>query len=78
MFKDFLKNDLVIGDTVVLIAPSYRHLVKAKIIAFTAQKVRVEFNNNWNHGPDGYIQQILQDPGQLIKVPGSEDALSSM
>jgi hypothetical protein len=78
MFKDFLKNELAIGDTVVLIAPNYRHLVKAKIIAFTAKNVRVEFNNTWNHGPKGDIQQVLQSPDQLVKIPGKENALSSM
>lgn len=66
--KDFLGNDLEIGDTVVLTAPSYRMFTKAKIIAFTPQKVRVEYNNTWNYGPSGYIQTYLAEPYFLIKV----------
>lgn len=66
--KDFLGKKLSVGSIVILIAPSYRHLVRARVISFTDQKVRVEFNNTWNYGVTGHIQQILQTPTQLVKV----------
>lgn len=65
---DFLHNELAVGDTVVLIAPGYRHLVKAEITAFTPQKVRVRFMNTWNYGFPGYETHFLQDPEQLVKI----------
>jgi len=66
--KDFLGKELNIGDTVVLIAPNYRHLVKAIIYAFTPMQVRVEYYNTWNHDHPGLVKQFLQSPSQLIKV----------
>ena len=66
--KDFLGKELAIGDTVVLTAPSYRMFTKAKIIAFTPKKVRVEYNNTWNFGPKGFIETYLSEPDFLIKV----------
>lgn len=66
--KDFLGKELSLGDTVILIAPNYRHLVKAKIYAFTPKHVRVEFYNTWNYGHPGFVKQFLQSPSQLIKV----------
>lgn len=41
--KDFLGTEINIGDSVVLTEPGYRNFVKAKVIAFTPQKVRVEY-----------------------------------
>ncbi len=66
--KDFLGKELLMGDTVILIAPKYRHLVQAKVIEFTPKNVRVEFVNTWNYGPGGDIQEILQGGSQLVKV----------
>ena len=66
--KDFLGRPLAIGDNVVLTAPKYRHFTKAKVIAFTTQKVRVEFNNTWNYGAGGYVEQYLSEPNFLVKI----------
>lgn len=65
--KDFLNNDLAIGDTVVLMVPNYRSFVKGKIFEFTPKQVRVEYTNTWNYG-NGLRYEILQYPSQLIKV----------
>lgn len=67
-YKDFLGKELAIGDTVILVAPGYRHLCKATIIAFTPKQVRVEYSNTWNHGDEGYVQQIIQLPSQLVRI----------
>lgn len=64
--KDFLGNQLDIGDEVVLTAPQYRHLVKAKVIAFTPKKVRVEYSNTWTYGAQGQLQEYLSESNFLI------------
>lgn len=66
--KDFLGQELAIGDTVVLTAPNYRMLIKAKVIALTPMKVRVEYNNTWNFGPSGFISTYLSEPAFLVKI----------
>jgi hypothetical protein len=66
--KDFLGQEISIGDTVVLTAPKYRHFVKAKVIQFTPKKVRVEFNNTWNFGPKGYIETYLSESDFLVVI----------
>jgi hypothetical protein len=43
--KDFLGKELEIGDLVVVTEPKYRNLVKAKIVAFTPKKVRIEYRS---------------------------------
>ena len=64
--KDFLGKQLDIGDEVVLTAPQYRHLVKAKVIAFTPKKVRVEYSNTWTYGSQGRLEEYLSEPNFLI------------
>jgi len=67
--KDFLGRALELGDSVVIIAPNYRHFVLARVIKFTPQSVRVAYNNDWN----GYgYKELLQSPSQLVKVDGPD------
>jgi hypothetical protein len=70
--QDFLGRELTIGDSVIVIAPGYRHFVLARVIAFTAKNVRVSFMNTWNYGKPGRHQEILQSPSQLTRVDGPE------
>ena len=69
--KDFLGRDLELGDSVIVIAPGYRHFVLARVIAFTPKQVRVSFMNTWNFS-DGYYTELLQGPSQLTKVDGPD------
>ena len=62
--KDFLGKELELHDEVVFTAPSYRHLVKGKIIAFTPKKVRIEYINDWNFHKS--VQEYLSEPNFLI------------
>ena len=64
--KDFLGKQLDVGDEVVLTAPQYRHLVKAKVVAFTPKKVRVEYNNTWTYDSQGQLEQYLSESNFLI------------
>lgn len=59
--KDFLGNDLAVGDMVVMIRPHYRELVKAKIIRFTKCYVILEYAGS-------YKGEIKQTPDQMIKI----------
>ena len=59
--KDFLDKELELGDFVVVTEPKYRNFVKAKIIAFTPKKVRVEYRSYL-----GLTETYLSDPEFLI------------
>ena len=76
--KDFLGKLLEIGDTVVMVAPQYRMFNKAKVIAFTKTKVRVEYTNTWNFskGHPCAVETYLSDPDFLIKVEKKDDRVS--
>lgn len=54
--KDFLGKELEIGDLVVVTEPKYRNLVKAKIVAFTPKKVRIEYRSYLGHN-DTYLSE---------------------
>lgn len=69
--KDFLGQTLEIDDDVIIIAPSYRHFVKAKVIKFTPQQVRVAYNNTWNYASEGMYTELLQSPQQVVRLPYS-------
>lgn len=62
--KDFLKRDLTVGDSVIIVTPSYRSFTLARVHSFTATKVRVEYGE--------YNRKLLQDPVQLCKVDGPD------
>jgi hypothetical protein len=67
MMIDFLGKELAVGDTVIMIAPGYRQMIKGTIINITPQKIRVEyfveliFNTLFS-------REILQNAHQLVKV----------
>lgn len=67
--KDFLKQELKVGDMVVTVRPQYREFVLAQIIKFTPQKVVVEYDtwykdSNGNYGKE----KFTTNPDFLIKV----------
>lgn len=64
--KDYFGKELSVDDTVILIAPGYRHFAKGKITSFTPKKVRVTYKNNWNY-QNGLDIEIIQDPDQLVR-----------
>jgi hypothetical protein len=70
--KDFLDRELAIGDSVIVVAPGYRHLVLARVISFTPKQVRVGFMNTWNYGDGGCYTDVLQPGHQLTRVDGPE------
>ena len=66
--KDFLDNELAIGDEVVATPKNYRGLVRAQIVAFTPQQVRVKYLNTWNYGAPGREENFLTPPNTLVKI----------
>lgn len=60
--KDFLGHTLKVDDSVVLMLPGYRDLVKGKITGFTKMYVKVSFNDYY-----GKEMSIRQLPKQLVK-----------
>jgi len=64
--KDFFGTELKIGDTVAIMRPQYRDLVKGEVIAFTPQKVRVKYQVHW--AKDQY-DETLTYPCDVVKKP---------
>ena len=60
--KDFVGNELLVDDEVILVKPRYREFVKGKILKMTAQTVFLEYMHQ------GYMCEVKQHPSQLIKV----------
>jgi len=56
--KDFLEQELSIGDNVIIITPNYRDFSLAQVVKFTAKNVRVKFNG----------RELLQAPTQLVRM----------
>lgn len=77
MIKDFLDQQLTIGDSVILIAPKYRGLVIGRIYALTPTAARVVYMNTWNYSKPGYRSTILQSGAQLVKVKHDTSSLRS-
>ncbi len=63
--KDFLGQELTVGDYVMYMKQHYRELGMGKITKFTPKKVHVKWGSSeW--------ASILQTPDQLVKVSGEE------
>lgn len=65
--RDFLGNELQIGDFVAFTRPGYRGLCVGKILAFTPKSIRVEYTNNWNYS-DGKVDTFLTSTSGVYKV----------
>lgn len=65
--KDFLRQTLEVGDTVILVVPGYRSLTKGKIVRFTKRYVFINFGNPWPGSAVG--GEIKQEPQQIVKIP---------
>lgn len=66
--KDFVGNELTLGDTVAVAPKNYRGLIRAQIIKFTPQQVRVKYKNTWNFGTPGRDEEYLVYPGDLMLI----------
>jgi hypothetical protein len=66
--KDFLGEDLKVGDSVILVIPRYRGYVVGVIERFTKSYVFVSFPKPWPGACVGGGPPIKQNPSQLIKL----------
>ena len=61
---DFLGKDLMIGDTCIIIEPSYRNFVEAQIVKFTKHTVKLVYVSKGSKS----LIEIKQEPHQLVKI----------
>lgn len=63
--RDFLGQQLEVGDHVVIIEPMYRNLLAATVVAFTPRKIRVQYTATHARAVK---DSILVESTQLVKV----------
>jgi hypothetical protein len=66
--KDFLGQELSIGDLVVLVIPGYRDFAIGKILRFTKCYAFVNFPKPWQGAAVGGEGEFKQYPSQLIRI----------
>jgi len=64
---DFFGNTLREGDTVVLIRPRYRELVRGKVLYFTPCYVFVEYELHYGQQGRKNTAEVKQTGKQLVK-----------
>lgn len=67
--KDFLGNELKVGDSVVAVELAYRNLLKCTVVALTAQKVRLRPIGTREDSRDPNYGTFLQLPTQIVLSP---------
>ena len=60
MPKDFLEQELNIGDEVVFITPGYRDFSKGPIIKITDKMVFIEKSSSWNNEIKQFFDQVIK------------------
>ena len=65
--KDFAGNRLHIGDIVAVTIPNYRTLVRAEVIKFTPQNIRVQYSKKLWDGKEEKIEYLCP-PNFVVKI----------
>ena len=60
--KDFVGNQLSVGDKVAFLGTGYRHMLLGTVIGFTAKMIRIE------HFPGIGTESLLREPGYVSKL----------
>lgn len=68
--KDFVGQELVVGDFVAFVRPQYRELALGQITSFTPKKVHVSYKLHYANS----MNDFLSDPFNLVRIE-SNDAL---
>lgn len=71
---DFDKQPLAVGDLVAFLPPSYRHMIKGRVIGFTPKMIRIEHVLSQKdyelYRERNYpIPTSLRDHGYVVKLP---------
>lgn len=65
--KDFNDNDVVVGDSVIILAKNYRGFVRATIVSVSKKSVLVECLNTWNYSSKGNPETYRVAKDMFIK-----------
>lgn len=60
--KDFVGNEVKVGDTVICLEKGYNNLVKATVVKITPQNIKVKYPK-WNSD-----YEVLRSRIQFVKV----------
>lgn len=66
--KDFNGNELAIGDTVAVLPPNYRCMIKGKVVGFTPKQIVVEYNPHFGGVWADRVEITRRDPGYVAKI----------
>ena len=66
--KDFNGNELAIGDTVAVLPPNYRCMVKGKVIGFTPKQIVVEYKPYFGPVLGDRVMTTRRDSGYVAKI----------
>lgn len=61
--KDFLGQDLEVGDVVAVTEPNYRSLIRATVVRFTPKRVVLQYFENRQ------LRDYTTPPNFVIKIP---------
>lgn len=62
--KDFIGQELSVGDVVVVAPKGYRGLIKATVNGFTPKNVKLVYFDHCNR-----IEDYLVSPNSVVKIP---------
>lgn len=65
--KDYLGNEVEIGDQVTVAIKNYRGLITATVVGITNQTILVEYQNTWHYKPEGDVVHYRVQSHQFVK-----------
>ena len=65
--KDYLGNEVEIGDQVTVAIKNYRGLITATVVGIANQFIVVEHQNTWHYKPDGDVVYYHVQSHQFVK-----------
>lgn len=69
--QDFLKREIAIDDSVIMIIPGYRNLVLGRVIRISPKTVRVQYSVPFGYRK-GEVKEVSRAPEDVVKVDGPE------
>lgn len=69
--QDFLKREITIGDSVIMIIPRYRNLVLGRVIKISPKTVSVQYSVPFGYRK-GEVKEVSRVPEDVVKVDGPE------
>lgn len=60
--KDFIGNEVHVGDKVVCIEKDYKNLIPGEIVKLTPKAMKVKYGEGWRE------DVVLRYPDQVVKI----------